>query len=239
MAGTRLKQKLTNIADSIRQSLNITNLMSMDEMPPNIDDISEIEAAIIDGTISGEYRNSRVTTIYQYAFYGRGGLTKIRFDAVTSIRTYAFQCYTQHRSQLATAEFPSVTSIASSAFAGCSSLSLFNLYSPTRTSIPTLENVNAFSNTPIADGNGYFVINDELVDQLKQDKNWSNYADQIIGNTQAAQLGLIAGASAESTPVLPPAPLQTIPLDRLDIDEINIDPDLDRDLDLEETIERI
>lgn len=238
MAGTRLKQKLTNIADSIRNGLNITNLMSMDEMPPNIEDMSEIEDAMIDGTISGEYRNSRVTTIYQYAFYGRGGLTKVRFDAVTTIRVNSFLCYVQHRSQLATAEFPSVTSIAASAFAGCVSLSLFNLYSPTRTDIPKLDNANAFLNTPIADGTGYIVINDELVDQLKQAQNWSTYANQIIGNTQAAQLGLIAGASAESTPVLPPAPLQTIP-NRLDIDEINIDPDLDRDLDLEETIERI
>ena len=233
MAGTRLKQKLTNIANSIRNGLNITNLMSIDEMPPNIEDISEIEDAIIDGTISGEYRNSRVTTIYQYAFYGRGGLTKVIFDAVTNIRGNAFLCYVQHRSQLATAEFPSVTSIATSVFSGCSSLSLFNLYSPTRTNIPTLDNANVFTGTPIADGTGYIVINDELVDQLKQANNWSTYANQIIGNTQAAQMGLIAGASAESATVPPPAPLQTIPVNRLDIDEINIDRDLDLDPDLE------
>ena len=42
-----------------------------------------------------------------------------------------------------------------------------------------LENVNAFSNTPIANGTGYIYVPDNLVEEYKQATNWSNFASQI------------------------------------------------------------
>lgn len=44
-----------------------------------------------------------------------------------------------------------------------------------------LENVNAFANTPIANGTGYVYVKDELVDSYKTATNWSTYANQIKG----------------------------------------------------------
>ena len=66
-----------------------------------------------------------------------------------------------------------------------------NLYSPDRTTIPTLTNTSAFTNTPIASGTGWIVINDELVNTLKAETNWSTYASQIIGHTAAVQQGIV------------------------------------------------
>lgn len=240
MAGTRLKQKLTAIADSIRYKLPSTVLMTLDEMPPNIEDIvtHEIEDALIEGTLTGVYENNRVTRTNAYCFYSQNGLTRVILNNVVTVGSNTFLTYSN--SSIEYIELASVMTINATAFRGCNSLVTLNLYNPSRTAIPTLTNTSAFTNTPIASGNGYIIINDEFVDELKQAENWSTYADQIIGHTQAIALGLITGASTESTPVPPPAPLQTIPLDRLDIDEINIDRDLDLDHDLDiENNERI
>lgn len=227
MAGTRLKQKLTAIADSIRHKLPSTALMTLAEMPPNIEDIvtHEIEDALVDRSLDGVYNNPRVTQIGNNCLRVRR-ITQGIFENVDIIGSSAFYgC-----ASLETVIIPKVTRIGDDGFRTCSMLSLLNLYSPDRTEIPSLWS-RGLVGTAIESGNGYIVINDNLVDSLKEASNWSNYAAQIIGHTQAIALGLITGASTESATVPAPAPLQTIPSNRLDIDEINID--LDRDLDLE------
>lgn len=46
-------------------------------------------------------------------------------------------------------------------------------------SVPILSSTNAFQFTPIAEGNGYIYVLDNLVEEYKNAKNWSTYADQI------------------------------------------------------------
>ena len=43
----------------------------------------------------------------------------------------------------------------------------------------SLDNTNAFYNTPIAKGNGYIYVPDNLVDTYKTATNWVTFADQI------------------------------------------------------------
>lgn len=262
MAGTRLKQKLTAIADSIRQPLNITNLMSIDEMPPNIEDIQEIIDSIIDGTISDTYVNSTVTALRTYSLSGCSYLEGIRLNEITDvISNYAFTgC-----SALTFGQFNKAGRIGTYAFRNCTSLKSINMPNLTRiygnafngcTAIEALifdkiaavpdVTAGAFDNSGISTGTGYIYVPAELVEACKAAPVLQDYANQILPIEQLPQEYIdlynieITGASTESTPVPPPAPLQTIPLDRLDIDEINIDPDRDRDRDRDiENNERI
>lgn len=69
-----------------------------------------------------------------------------------------------------------VTTIAASAFYGCSSVKVFDFSN--HTSVPTLENVNAFSNIP---ADCEFRVPAALYDEWKAATNWSTYASQIFG----------------------------------------------------------
>lgn len=148
-----------------------------------------VEDALIEGTLTGEYENPRVTAINPYGFYSQDGLTVVRLALVTRLGANAFLTYTT--SSIRYIELPSVQTINAQSFRGCGSLATLNLYSPDRTTIPTLANTNAFTNTPIASGTGYVVINDSLVDSLKAASNWTAYSSQIIGHSDAISQGLI------------------------------------------------
>ena len=235
MAGTRLKQKLTNIADTIRAGLNITNLMSIDEMPTNIDGIENRETRLIERSITGNYINEDVITLGTYAFY---------------------RC-----EQVETLSFPNATSAGSSVFYGCNSCKA--IYTPKLNTIanyvfrrlpiieamifenttpPTLGGTGVFLENPVmTDGtNSFIYVPDEAVSAYEAAAGFSDLPTgkiKPLSETPQEYIDLfnidITGASAESATVPPPAPLQTIPVNRLDIDEINIDRDLDLDPDLE------
>lgn len=235
MAGTRLKQKLTNIATTIRDGLNTTDLMTVDQMPRNISAIENRETSLIERAITGNYINEYVITIGTYSFY--------RCELVETL------------------SFPNATSAGSSAFYSCNSCKA--IYTPQLNTtsnyvfrrLPVIEAI-IFENTtpPTLGGNGVFLENPVSTDGTNSfiyvpDEAVSTYeAAAVFSDLPAGKIKPISelpqeyidlfniditGASAESAEVPPPAPLQITPIDRLDIDEINIDPDLDLDLDLE------
>lgn len=77
---------------------------------------------------------------------------------------------------LAKLHFPSIKSIGANCFIGASSLATLVLNAD---AVCTLENTNAFTNTPIGKGTGYIYVPDNLVEQYKTAPNWSTYASQI------------------------------------------------------------
>lgn len=79
------------------------------------------ENDIIQGTLSGTYENSVVTSIGSYMFYSLSQLQSVSFANVTNIGATAFT----HCTALSSAYFPNCKSIGISAFAQCSSLSSF------------------------------------------------------------------------------------------------------------------
>ncbi len=97
-----------------------------------------------------EYRESRIATVGQYAFYGCTALTVV--------------------------DVPNVTSIAANSFEGCSALTALILRSAT---VCTMANTNALANSAIASGTGYIYVPRSLVDTYKAATNWSTYAEQI------------------------------------------------------------
>ena len=98
-------------------------------------DHTDNEDAIVAGTITG-YKNDRVTSIGDYAFYHCESLTVAVFPSVTSIRSYAFDSC----SALTAVDFPLVINIGEGVFSGCTSLTTADF--PLVTSIGN----NVFSN---------------------------------------------------------------------------------------------
>lgn len=72
-----------------------------------------------------------------------------------------------------------VTKIGYGVFQRCENLK--TLIFPNITDVPTLDSKDAFSYTPIADGDGYVYIPNSLVEKAKSSTNWSTYATQIRG----------------------------------------------------------
>lgn len=70
-----------------------------------------------------------------------------------------------------------IQTIGENASVGCSALHTTVISQPN--SVCTLNNINAFSNTPIAAGSGSIYVPDSLVDSYKAATNWSVYANQI------------------------------------------------------------
>ena len=140
------------------------------------------------------------TSIGNSAFYNCTSLTTVSFPSCTSIGNSAFyyctslttvsfpSCITigngifQNCNKLTTVSFPSCTSIGANVFYNCQSLSALYLNSVSK--VTTLNNANAFTNTPISNSTylGYFgsiYVPLSLVDAFKSASNWVTYANRI------------------------------------------------------------
>lgn len=147
---------------------------------------------LVEGTLSGEIENDRVTVIEDNAFNGCTYLTAVSFPAATSIGQGAFQnCTTLVETnfpvvqtietsafhscrQMTKLVLPVASSIAGSAFYGC--IALETLILRKADGVCSLGN-NAFSGTPIDEGDGYIYVPSALVDSYKT--SWSAYAEKI------------------------------------------------------------
>ena len=92
---------------------------------------------------------------------------------MTSIGNYAFS-YCTSLTNVTIGN--SVTSIGSGAFSSCTGLTKIDF--STHTTVPTLEAIDAFNNTP---ANLVIKVPSTLLDEWKAATNWSTYADKIMG----------------------------------------------------------
>ena len=184
----RIPPKLKLVADSIRAQLANDELIKLEYMPSKIDVGTDWISGIIDRSITGHFKNYNAVRVGQYKFYQCTELTEVTLFNAGPIGNNAFaQC-----TSLTKANLPAATRIEAGAFGGCTNLNLINFYNPDRDSICYLASTTALNNTPIINGDGYVVINDEKVNEMKAASNWSTLPEGvIIGNTQAAQMGLI------------------------------------------------
>lgn len=106
------------------------------------------------------------------AFFICTKLSSISIPLVTSIGHNTF-----YNCDLREIELPKVNIISKGAFDTNKLLTSVTLRSNT---ICTLENSDAFANTPISEGNGYIYVPAVLYNGYRNATNWSIYADQIL-----------------------------------------------------------
>ena len=122
---------------------------------------------------------SHWSTIGSHTFFYCQSLITANFPVCTSIGSSAFYgCQS-----LTTASFPVCTRIENGAFNGCSSLA--SIYF-TGTSIPTLNNVDAFGYTPLSNSTyigkfGSIYVRSSLLNSFKTAANWSQYSARMVG----------------------------------------------------------
>lgn len=116
----------------------------------------------------------KLTTIQPYMFYDDEKLATVDVSSATSVEANAFQqCYA-----LETLDLPKVTSIAGSGFYNARMLTTLILR---HTSVVTLANTNAFTNTPLT---GYssrsanVYVPQSLISSYQTANNWSNIYNQ-------------------------------------------------------------
>lgn len=125
--------------------------------------------SIIQRTIT-EFKDDQVTEVGAYAFYGCAGIANVDLPAVTQINGCAFQ--------------------------GCSTLIAVVLRNESH--VCNLSDTNAFTNTPIASGIGYFYVPATLIEDYKAATNWSTYADQFRALEDYTVDGTITGELDET-----------------------------------------
>lgn len=128
-----LTDKLSDIADAIREVGGTTAKLTPAEMPDAIEKLGEGEAiekakrdtmrSIVDGSFAGVYKDEEVTTVKQNALSYITALTSVELPVATSVGSGAFQGCTG----LTSVDLPTVTSIGSSAFQACTALTSVEL----------------------------------------------------------------------------------------------------------------
>lgn len=125
------------------------------------------------------YENLESITLSNVLEIGEEGLaynpslTTINLPSVTTV---GMSCFRDDYA-LESISLPAVTVISAQCFYDCESLTNLTLSS---SALVTLASTNAFTGTPIANGEGYIYVPANLVDTYKSAENWQAYADQII-----------------------------------------------------------
>ena len=180
----QLTNKLTAIANSIREQIQSTQLMTLDEMPPNIDSINghEIEDAILTHTLTGTYINTRVAAVEQYMFTANENLTAVGLDSAARLGGNVFYNCTN----LEAIHAPVAIGMYTYCFRNCSSLAALILDKIDR--VPTITNLNIFQGSAIEAGTGYIYVPDNLVDPIKNSSAFSGISTQIKGASEIPQV---------------------------------------------------
>lgn len=112
-------------------------------------------------------------SVGQYAFKHD---TNLNFVNLPKVKTLEMECF-YNCVKLPNIDLPNVTSIARGVFSSAG-LKMLIIRTP---QVCSLANVTGISGTPIAKGEGFIYVPDELVDDYKSATNWSTYAEQIKG----------------------------------------------------------
>lgn len=199
-----LTDKLTAIGDAIRSKTGGSELLTLDEMPQEIQGIQTgggggadtgLADSIVDGTITSY--SSDIQTLRASAFAYSTKLTSVSLPNVTSIPGDAFS----YCDKLASCDFPKVETIGgSSTFNSCTSLekiifpsltyisdmaiwanckSMLALILPNST-VATCGYAGASWNpTPFNKGQGYIYVPRALIEQYKVATNWVTFASKF------------------------------------------------------------
>lgn len=125
-----LTEKLTAIGDAIRSKTGGSDLLTLDEMPQEIQSIqtgggedpdTSLADSILDGTITS-YSSDNLTKIKEYGFYRITSLQSVNCPNVNSLGDSTFfSCSNLNQLNL---DWDNITNLPSSVFNGCQKLNL-------------------------------------------------------------------------------------------------------------------
>jgi hypothetical protein len=165
------KSDWQEILDAVRYGTEDSELLRSGEVASEIEEFSATIDGILDGSIE-HFKNSRLTSIRQFAFMRAQDIKTVVLPNITSIPTQSFaQC-----KSLEKADFSSIIEISANAFT--SSAALTTLIIRTNT-VCNLSVSTAIAGTPIYNCQGYIYVPAALVDEYKQATNWTLFADYI------------------------------------------------------------
>lgn len=199
-----LTDKLSAIGNAIRSKTGGSDLLTLDEMPQEIQSIQtgvgggdseEFDTVTITPATITSYETQSSGVIREYAFAYCMSLQSISCPNVTEIRQEAFAWC----SSLAEVEFPSVTAVQTAVFQDCEGLvkadfgsvtsfssaifrradNLETLIIRTPTQVATAASTTILKDTKIEDGTGYIYVPQSLLEQYKVATNWATYASQF------------------------------------------------------------
>lgn len=200
-----LTDKLSAIGNAIRAKTGGSDLLTLDEMPQEIQSIQtggsggEASSEEYDDIVFGnppsiaKYETKSNGEIRDYAFYNCMNLKEINLSNITAIGYSSFQA-----TGLEKVVLPSVTEIGSSGFRDCTLLTTIDCHLPlTQTGSYCFRDssVNALIlrgdelskcngsyviyKCPIAEGEGYIYVPAALIEDYKVATNWATYANQF------------------------------------------------------------
>lgn len=193
------------VADNIRRLRNITSELQPKNFDEELKKVSSLDSHLM-RQVSEIY--SEVERIPEYSFcrgiVGGGSaknkdntLTKITFTKLKSLGSYNFVEYTALKEVILPENYNGEVGYLD--FNGCTSLESIDLKETVGFAYGSMENctnltavilrktdricylgsTNGFSNTPIANGNGWIYVPEVLLENYKTATNWITYADQI------------------------------------------------------------
>ena len=186
-----VNEKMTAIADAIREKTGGTELLTLDDMATEIANISvsgteDVFVSFVERTAT-EFQNENIKTISQYicynyttlkgvdfpnlatiggyAFYGCTALTDLSVDNLKSIGTYAFyNCLVLNKNN-----FPEVTSVGSYAFRQCRKLTTVSFPKLTSAGTYALSRCSVLQKADmglVASLQGYLFAEDSALDTI-------------------------------------------------------------------------
>lgn len=201
-----LTDKLSAIGNAIRAKTGGSDLLTLDEMPQEIQSIQTGGGSIEewdDIVITSEknrppitsYSTNRTEGIRPYAFCYCSLLESIDCPNITEIGQNAFESC----NSLTEVSFPKAISIQTSVFQNCESITKADFGSATRfssavfrradsletliirttTGVASCASATIVASTPIANGTGYIYVPQALIEQYKAATNWVTYANQF------------------------------------------------------------
>lgn len=159
------------ILDALRYAVEKSDTLRSGEVASEVMGLPLIIDGIMNGSIEF-FKNSRLTSLMQYAFMQHTNIKSVVLPNITSLKQNTFrQC-----TQLERVDFSSLTSIETYVFNGASALKALIIRT---NAVCSLVNTSAFVGTPIWDVAGYIYVPASLVDEYKQATNWTRFADAI------------------------------------------------------------
>ena len=198
-----LTDKLTNIANAIREKTGSTRTMNLEEMAAAVTNI-KIENEIvpfIENTITN-FSNEELTVISDYGFAGKNNMQSLYIPNVVGVGGYAFeectalteihfekhitfgmkeQSYFVFRGakNAVKIEFNDGFNILNNVQYLFYSLKNIEALIIRGDNVPQLNNAFHFKESSIENGTGYIYVPAALVEQYKAATNWVTVADQI------------------------------------------------------------